>query len=80
MKCSVEVYILIHVFYFLLIYPVVLFLIESRIFTFATNITEMCISAFNSVSFCFMYFEVPLKDERVFIIVTPSDELTLISS
>ena len=70
---------LVHVFYFLLIYPVVLCLIESRIFTFAIIITELCVSAFNAVGFCFMFFEVPLKDEHVFITVTPSEELTLIS-
>lgn len=48
--------------FLLVFYLVVLFITEIGIMKSPTVITELSISSFNSVSFCFMYFEALLLD------------------
>lgn len=47
-------------FILLFFYLVILFIIENRILNTLTNLGELSVSSFNSVSFYLMYFETPV--------------------
>lgn len=47
-------------FILLFFYLVILFIIENRILNTLTNIGELSVPSFNSVSFYLMYFETPV--------------------